>query len=332
MEKRITLKTLAEGYLLSHRPPFCTAGTGEFYRNILSGLLWYAKREGWPDDPSLITQAEISSFLNYVATEKRRWGGHSSAACHPASPATCHHYVRVVKSLFSWAEDEGFIEESLMARLKPPGARYREVPPYSEAEVAAMLECCEDEFRLRDRFFGARNHAIISIFADTGIRRSEQAGLTIRDIDPKLERLRIRGKGAKMRTVPLANEARRSLRRYLKYRGDNGYEELWLTDDGQPLEQRGLVEMVVKLKKKAGVDGGGRTHRFRHYFTTSMLNAGAPVQHVQAILGHEGPQMTLKYAHALEIEKAIAAHRHFSPLDRLQRRRKVWWGDEDDRF
>jgi len=326
----ITLSTMAELFLITHRPPFLAEGTGHYYRYILQNLLWYADREGWPSEAKKITSAHISSFLNYVATEKVRWGGRTSSCCHRASPATCHHYGRILKTFFSWAEQEGYIKASPLARVRLKQPRYREVEPFSDEEILSMLEVCENEFR-RDRFVGSRNHAIVSIFADTGIRLSEQASLTLSDVHPQLERLRVMGKGEKERIVPLASEARRSLRRYLRYRHRNGRRELWLTDDGEPLERRGLEEVLVRLKKRAGIRGFGRAHRFRHYFATTMLNSGASLRQVQALLGHEGPEMTLRYAHKLDIQEAIAAHQRMSPLDRLRRRRRGWW-DEDERW
>lgn len=321
------LREAVKRFQISHQPPFASPDTGAYYHYILGGLLWYAARERWQCELEKITLDQISSFLFYISDEGCRWGGNSPSSRRRVSPATLHHYTRVVKTFFTWASDEGLIEVSPMARMRLPQPHYRQVPPYTGEEVSRMLAACEQGFRALDHFCGSRDHALISIFADTGIRRREMVGLTTADIDPKLNRLRIRGKGGKWRVVPLADEARRSLKRYLKWRGQNSYEELWLTDEREPLSAGGVQEMILRVKKRAGISGGGRSHRFRHFFATSMLDGGASIRQVQALLGHEGPEMTLRYAHELEVEEAIACHRRLSPLDRLKRRGGVYWGD-----
>jgi len=95
-----------------------------------------------------------------------------------------------------------------------------------------MLDVCESDIRLRYRYLGIRNKAIISLFVATGLRLSELANIRLSDLDPRLQQLQVMGKGAKMRMVPIDGEVRKALKHYLEFRPRGG-DELWKTDDGE---------------------------------------------------------------------------------------------------
>ncbi|GAI34207.1 unnamed protein product, partial [marine sediment metagenome] len=98
-----------------------------------------------------------------------------------------------------------------------------------------MLSVCEQDIEHRNRYLGIRNKAIVSVFIDTGLRLSELAGMKLSELDPKLHQIRVMGKGTKLRVVPLNGEAMKALKRYLSQQRRPGGDEVWLTDDGQPL-------------------------------------------------------------------------------------------------
>lgn len=290
----------------------------EYYNNILAKFLWYARSQGWPADPSLITREHIRDLLDYVTREKYRWPESPRSCYKLASPATVHHYGVVVKTLFNWAEEEGYLEVNPIRRLKPGPPRYREVAPYSDEEVQAMLGRCEADARFRYRFLGLRNKAIISLFIDTGLRLAELADIRLSDLDPKLQQVQVVGKGAKARVVPINGEARKALRHYLEIRPP-GDDRLWQTSDGQPLSAYSIQIMIQRLKRRAGIRGGGGPHRFRHYFATRYLENGGDLNTLRLLLGHSTLAMVLKYSRYIDVKKALAGHQQFSPLDRLLR-------------
>jgi len=293
--------------------------TREYYTSILSNFAWYARSNDWPELEG-ITREHVSSFLDYVATEEHRWPSARRSAWKKATPATIHHYGQVIKALFSWAEDEEYLADNPLRRLKLGPPRYRDVEPYSDDEVYAMLEVCSSDERFRYRYLGTRNRAIISLFVATGLRLNELTQITLADLDPKLQQLRVMGKGAKLRVVPLNGEARKALRRYLEVRPKGG-DALWKSDDGQAMTRHGVKIMIVRLRRRAGVDGRGGPHRLRHYFATRFLEAGGDINTLRLLLGHSTLNMSLKYSRFVDMSKALASHEQFSPLDRLYDRR-----------
>jgi len=314
----LSLKDLVQDFLESRQ--HLRPKTLHYYRTCLRNFLWYTQENGWPTDAGEITRDHIRAFLNYVGRERNRWGYTeiSRSSSRRASPATVHHYGRVVKILFNWAAEEEYLDHNPTLRLKLGSPHYREVEPYSDEEVKAMLQVCEDDARFQYRYLGIRNKAIISLFVATGLRLTELSGIRLSDLDPRLRQARVMGKGAKARVVPIDGEARKSLRRYLQIRPAGG-EELWKTSEGLELTARGIQMVVKHLKKRAGVKGGGGPHRFRHYFATRYLEAGGDINSLRLLLGHATLDMVLKYSRYIDVQKALAGHQQFSPLDRLYR-------------
>ncbi|MBA7702573.1 Tyrosine recombinase XerC [subsurface metagenome] len=314
----VTLSNLIQNFLLSRQ--HLRPKTLRYYRTCLGNLQWYAQKNGWPTDAGDVTRDHIRAFLAYIETERNRWGytDISRSSSRQASPATVHHYGRVVKILFNWAEEEECLDKNPIRRLKLRSPGYKDVEPHSDEEVQAMLNVCEDEARFRHRYLGIRNKAIISLFVATGLRLTELSDITLSDLDPRLQQVRVMGKGAKMRVVPLDGEVRKSLRHYLEIRPRDG-DELWKTADGLKLTARGIQMVVKHLKKRAGIKGGGGPHRFRHYFATKYLEAGGDINSLRLLLGHATLDMVLRYSRYVDVQKALANHQQFNPLDRLYR-------------
>jgi len=224
----------------------------------------------------------------------------------------------VIKRLFRWASDEEeYLPDNGIWRLKLPSPHYRQVQPYTDGEVMAMLDTCEEEFRTSSRFLGSRNKAIISMFADTGLRLSELAGIKLSDLHSRLKQVKVWGKGAKMRVVPLQGESMKALNRYLMYRPRDSIDWLWLSDEGERLSAESITTMVQRLKRRAGVESSGLVHRFRHYFATRYLEAGGNPSSLRLLLGHESFAMVLHYTRMVSAQRAIDEHERFSPLNRL---------------
>lgn len=299
--------------------PHLTPKTCSYYAMVLRHFAWYARLQSWPALDE-ITREHLRDFLTYVANEEYRWPESPRSHYKKASTATVHHYGTVIKSFFNWAEDEEYLinNPALRMRLGRPG--YREVEPYSDDEVYAMLKICSDDARLRYRYLGTRNQAIISLFVSTGLRLSELAGINMAGFDPALQQLTVLGKGRKMRVVPISGEARKALRGYLRIRPE-GSEALWISDEGNPLSPYSIQIMIARLKRRAGINGGGGPHRFRHYFATKYLEAGGDLNSLRLLLGHATLAMSIKYSRFVDIKKVLATHQQFNPLDHLYRGR-----------
>ena len=310
--KTITLRRLIDAFLVSHQ--HLSPHTQGYYQNCLGNFLWYAEKTDWPEAAEEVTKERIREFLNYLAQSQKRWGlPKCTSSRRQATPATVNHYGRVIKRLFRWASDEEeYTPDNGIWRLKLPPPHYRQIEPYSDGEVIAMLNACEEE---DSKFLSCRNKAIIAMFADTGLRLSELAGIRLGDLHSSLKQVRVLGKGSKMRIVPLQGESMKALNRYLIYRPRDGGEWLWMSDDGQPLHLRSIQNMVQRLKRRAGVRSSGGVHRFRHYFATQYLEAGGNPGSLRLLLGHESFAMVLHYTRMVSSQRAV--DEHISPLSRL---------------
>jgi len=308
----LTLAEIISRFLSRHD---LTVKGKAYYQNILSNLDWYSRKHQWPELEE-ITRNHIRDFIDYVATEKNRWPQGRRCTYKAATPATVYHYSKAVKTLFNWAEAEEYIPNNPVARLKIRPPRYKEVEPYTDDEVRAMLDVCEDDIKYGHRFMGIRNKAIISMFISTGLRLEELSNIGLSDIDPRLQQITVLGKGHKMRSVPLNGEAKKALRRYLEFKPPQG-ELLWTGDDGEPMTLFGVRTMVNRLKRRAGVTSPGGAHRFRHYFATRYLDAGGDLNSLRLLLGHATLAMVLRYSRQVSASRAISQHHQFDPLDRL---------------
>lgn len=317
LTQTLTLPDLIARFIQSRR--YLSPRTVDYYQRCLSGLAGFATKEGWPN-PGEISREHIRDFMEYVATEPHRWAGDGRRCTfRKASTGTVHHYGKVTKTFFNWALDEEYLEKSPTLRMRLPRPSYREVEPYSDEEVSAMLGVCEHDIQHGYRYLGIRNKAIIAVFIDTGLRLSELAGMRLSDLDPHLQQVRVQGKGAKMRVVPLNGEARKTLKRYLTQERPPGGDEVWKTDSRQPLSWHSIKIMLTRLKRRAGVVSGGGPHRFRHYFATRCLENGMDMNSLRLLLGHATLHMVLSYTRYVNVQKALSEHGQFSPLDRLMR-------------
>jgi len=294
-------------------------GTRQYYENIMSNLLWFSKKEDWPN-PREINREHYRDFINYVASVNRRWPYGKRMSYKQASPATVFHYGKVVKTLFSWAEREEYIDKNPLERVKMEKAHYKEVRPYTDEEVVIMLKSCDEEARTGFRYLGIRNKAIISMFVSTGMRLEELARIQLDDFDSRLQQVRVLGKGSKQRLLPINGECRKALRHYLDIRQPGG-NALWKRDDGGELAGRAIQVMISRIKRRNGLSNEGNVHRFRHYFATKYLEAGGDINSLRLLLGHATLSMVLRYSQFIQVDRALSEHYKFNPLDRLYSRR-----------
>ena len=316
----VSLKSLVKGFVLTKRTEGKSPRTVEYYQENLRRFLWYAERQGWSDDIRFLTEWQIREFLGYVGTETHRWGlegNGSETSQRNASHSTVRHYFVVLSCFFNWVVEEGFVEENPMAKIKVAKSKPKVVVPYSSEEISQMLAVCDYDYEHNAKFLGSRNRAIILILLDTGIRLSELLGMKVGDINNDTGYIRVLGKGGKERVVRMGKVARKALWRYLMYRTHKDTQELWLTEEGKPLHNSGVQSLVKRLKERAGINGSGNVHRFRHTFALSFLRTDKNVFNLQYLLGHSDLDMVRRYTSTLGMEDALRAHEKASPADLL---------------
>lgn len=172
---------------------------------------------------------------------------------------------------------------------------------------------------------GARDRAILEVLYSTGIRRLELTNLKLHDIDVDRGALIVQaGKGKKDRVVPIGERALAWCEKYrLDVRGefalDLANDYYFLTQHGEPLTPQVLTQRVRSYVKQANVGKMGSCHMFRHTMATLMLENGADVRYIQAILGHSSLDTTQTYTH-VAIRQLKAIHEATHPGSRLTTR------------
>lgn len=149
-----------------------------------------------------------------------------------------------------------------------------------------------------------RDRAILEMFFSTGLRISELCALKIDDTNLKRGEFSVRGKGGKIRVVFLSDRAKGALQNYLEKRGAVDNEKLF------PMTPRSIQRMMKKYAIKAGIAKKVTPHVLRHAFATDLLQNGADLRSVQAMLGHANISTTQIYTHFTD-KQLKEVHRAF---------------------
>jgi integrase/recombinase XerD len=169
---------------------------------------------------------------------------------------------------------------------------------------------------------GWRNRIILEILYDTAIRRSEMADIKIGDLDLNAGFIHIRGKGDKERVVPLSSRVCKLVQSYILmvrpamlHGDDTGH--LVLNRWGRKMDPNAVWAVVKRCANLAGIKKSVSTHTFRHTCATHMLKNGAPIRHLQEMLGHESLESTQVYTH-VTINDLKQIHAKFHPSETIR--------------
>ena len=160
-----------------------------------------------------------------------------------------------------------------------------------------------------------RDRAILLLLLDTGLRVAEAAGIRLGDLRPDGS-VKVLGKGAKERIVPIGSTARGAIVRYLGQRGPGAPDAPLFLGRRGALDWRGMQQVLKRLKTRAGITGRCSPHSLRHTFARSYLVNGGDAFSLQQILGHTTLDMVKRYVSLADADVA-AKHRVASPADRL---------------
>jgi len=301
----------------------------------LAGMLESWERELRSADKSPKT---IRSYGDSVRALARHLGGGATtsitadqlrgffAAEHErTAPASVAIHFRNLRVFFNWlaAEEPGLVPASPMAGMKAPDVPRRHKPPFSPEELTAFLKATGGA-----GFEDRRDHAIIRILIDNGMRVSGLAGLRLRytdehgkpqsDVDLGHQRLVITLKGGDELAVPIGRKATAAIDRYQRARLRHAHAEedwLWLSPRGR-FTSWGIRQMLTRRGEQAGV-ANVYPHRFRRTFADKWLEGGGDGFDLTKITGWRSMSMVAVYAGERATERARIAHARLSPGDRL---------------
>ncbi len=269
----------------------------------------------WCHDRDLNKPQDITKPI--LERYRRHLFHYRKANGEPISFATQQQRLVPIKAFFKWLSKENHILYNPASEL--------ELPKVHKRLPKAILSADEVERVLNQTLLhgelGIRDRAIIETLYSSGIRRMELVNLSLYDVDLKNGTLMVReGKGKKDRMVPLGQRACGWIERYrdeirpgLVIEPDDG--ALFLHETGGPLIRNRLTDLVKKYIEQAGIGKPGACHLFRHSMASMMLDNGADIRHIQAILGHSQLSTTEIYTQ-VSIRKLKAVHALTHPADR----------------
>ena len=216
-----------------------------------------------------------------------------------------------MRSFYGFLLLDGYIADDPTALLMSPkiGMRLPDVLTLQEIDdIINAIDLATNE--------GQRNRAIIEVLYSCGLRVSELCSLRLSDLYISERFLRVTGKGGKQRLVPISERAIAEIEAYFEDRNrieiKRGYEDYMFISERlkKPLSRITVFHMIKELVKAVGIKKNVSPHTFRHSFATHLLEGGANLRVIQAILGHESIATTEIYTHidALRLREEITCH------------------------
>lgn len=293
-------------------------GTGD-HRWISAFLDAHAAETGAAQNTLLAYGRDLRDASDWLAEQGKGWDDADRATiegylvdcdARGFSHATRARRLSAIKQLYRFAYEEGWRDDNPAIQIRGPG-RARTLPKTLDmAEVDALLNAAPHQGRTPDD--GLRNCCLVELLYATGMRVSELVSLPVAAARGNPQMLLVRGKGGKERMVPLSGRARDALTDWLRARdateeagrlqGRPESRFLFPSRSAQGHITRHRFYMLIKeIAVAAGISPTRVTpHRLRHAFATHLLENGADLRAIQALLGHADLATTEIYTHVLE--------------------------------
>jgi integrase/recombinase XerD len=250
------------------------------YRRDLAQFAAHAG-DRWRDDPQ--------PLLDFVRGLQRAGARGSTQARKSAA----------VRSFYGFALREGLATRDVPALVDAPRPGSSLPDVLAPDQVAAILDAppADDPTGI-----GVRDRAILELLYGCGLRVSELVGLDTDRVDLAAQHVRVIGKGNKERRVPMGDEARERLHRFLSgpraaWTAGRPAEAVFVGRRGHRMSREAVWGLVRRWSAVAGVAERVTPHTFRHSFATHLLEGGADLRVVQALLGHASISTTQLYTH-----------------------------------
>jgi integrase/recombinase XerD len=300
------LDPLVERYLSHLRVEGGLAiNTLESYRRDLSRLQRYLKRHRRHVSEA-VPPHTVRSFLTALKQES-------------LATSSVARILSAVRGWYRFLIQENILETSPLRDVTALRRSVRLPKTLTVQEVTALLE-----LPVRDRLEDRRDRAMLELLYASGLRVSELVGLDLRCIDLNLGCLRVMGKGAKERVVPMGQTARGMLIEYLDHVRPTLLKRrssrmVFVSRRGHGLTRQACWKLLLQRARRAGIVKPISPHMLRHSFATHLLEGGADLRAVQAMLGHADIATTQIYTH-VEHSRLKQVHRRFFPRQSSRRR------------
>ena len=256
--------------------------TVEAYLTDLDKLLAYLTLEGID-----ITDVTLQDLENFSA-------GLHDIGIHPRSQA---RILSGIRSFFRFLTLDDYIRQDPSELLESPQIGRHLPDVLTVEEIDALIEAIDQTTPE-----GQRNRAILETLYSCGLRVSELCNLKLSDLYLNEGFIKVEGKGSKQRLVPISPRAINELKNYFVERGNAKikpeYEDfVFISRFGKNISRIMVFHIIKELADRIGLKKSISPHTFRHSFATHLLEGGANLRAIQAMLGHESIGTTEIYTH-----------------------------------
>lgn len=279
-------------------------GTVKYYVDVVKQFAQYMERE------------HVSEVEDITGADVRGW--QMSLIDDGKRPGTVVRDMAAVRAWIKYLRLRQGLNRDIMAKVVPPKRPVRLPVFFRENEVERIYS---DDFP--DTFDGQMERLVLRMLYETGMRRSELAGLTLSSVDLSSLSIKVRGKRNKERIIPIEEELVHNISRYLALRetvmaaqtalhpGLEQSDRLFVNSKGKPVSDGKVYKIVERYMRPLSTADRTSPHVFRHTFATHMLNEGANIDAIKELLGHSSLSSTEIYTHvSREHLKETYKHAH----------------------
>ena len=260
--------------------------------------------------PSAITRSDVSDFAaalaesgnsgvrSVLSSDPSGAEGQNREARKPYARSTIARKLSVVRTFLGFCQDNDLIETSPGAGVGSPKVPRRLPQVLTPAQAADLLDTMGS-----DKPLEVRDRALFELVYSSGLRCQEVLDLRLRDINLESREVRVKGKGRKVRVVPVGEVALDALERYLRESRSRLLKDpalddhVFLSRTGRPLSSSDVQRRLARYLARAGAPRGTSPHTLRHSFATHLLEGGADLRVIQEMLGHSSLRTTQVYTH-----------------------------------
>jgi integrase/recombinase XerC len=257
-----------------------SAHTVSAYRRDVESLCDFANRE----NVRSVTQLDAFHIRRFAADNFRRGLG----------PRSIARRLSAVRSFFAYLVREGVVDSNVAVHVRAPKPSRRLPAALDTDQVARLLELSgDDALTIRDR-------AMFELMYSSGLRLAELVGLNLHDIDLADRTVRVLGKGAKSRVLPVGRQAIDALRQWLLTRPQLSLEDdtaLFVSRRGSRLAARSVQARLKQWVRRQASAVKVYPHMLRHSFASHLLESSGDLRAVQELLGHASISTTQIYTH-----------------------------------